>query len=57
MADDDEPDDIRPGHFAAREADRGAKGALIRLFDELDDTAKQELLQFAEQLRQKKPTA
>ena len=50
MVQDETPDDIRPGHFAAREADRGEKGELIRLFERLSPAARQDLLDYAQQL-------
>lgn len=45
--------DIRPTHFAVREMDRGDKGVLNRLFDEMDEEARQKLLNYALQLRRK----
>ena len=49
--DEDQAEDIQPGNFAIREMDRSDKGALNRIFDELDDGAKQELLRLAVKLR------
>ena len=50
MSDEDSPTDIRPGHFAKRDSDRGNRGALLRLFDALDPARQQELLDFAASL-------
>ncbi len=53
MAKKVKPSDIQPGHFAVREMDRGDKGLLNRLFDELDVESRKKLLDYALQLRRK----
>ncbi len=53
MAEEEQPTDIKPGHFAKRESDRGDKGWLLRLFESLDEPTRQELLRFAQDLAER----